>query len=261
MGLYRATTSGSAIYSVSRTGTLLYSTAPVSDEARVVRPRGEADGTPRRAGSPFQLSASPRTAPGSPSMSTTPAAPTSPDLDRGRRAGGPDKAHVGPEKQRRRRLVSGRVSRSRFNPIGSIRPDISTRGRRSAAEGAADRYRQPDHPAGLVEGRPIHRLHGSGAGAGNRSMQISARPGAPPQRPISIIAPRSPNDYGSARISPDGRWIAYAWTNPVGARSTPCRSRTERAGFRSRAPAESNPSLEPRRAASFSYSDLSEAWS
>ena len=45
-------------------------------------------------------------------------------------------------------------------------------------------------------------------GAGNRSMQISgASTGGPPQ--TFVIAPRSPNDYGSARISPDDRWIAY----------------------------------------------------
>jgi hypothetical protein len=39
-------------------------------------------------------------------------------------------------------------------------------------------------------------------------MQLSAIPVAPPHQPI-VVAPRSVNDYGTARFSPDGKWVAY----------------------------------------------------
>ena len=44
--------------------------------------------------------------------------------------------------------------------------------------------------------------------AGTRLMQMSAMPLAGDRKPF-VILPRSPNDFGTARFSPDGYWVAY----------------------------------------------------
>jgi Tol biopolymer transport system component len=45
-------------------------------------------------------------------------------------------------------------------------------------------------------------------GAGNRLMQLSILPVAPPGKALTLL-PRAANDFGSASFSPDGRWVAY----------------------------------------------------
>jgi Tol biopolymer transport system component len=45
-------------------------------------------------------------------------------------------------------------------------------------------------------------------GTGDRLMQLSILPVAPPGKPRTLL-PRAANDFGSASVSTDGRWVAY----------------------------------------------------
>ena len=51
-------------------------------------------------------------------------------------------------------------------------------------------------------------VYGDREAAGSRLMQISCLSLTPPRKPFTIL-PRSPNDFGLVRLSPDGRWMTY----------------------------------------------------
>ncbi len=117
------------------------------------------------------------------------------------------------------RLTSGPGSNS--NAIWS--PDGSRIAFQTDRKHQADIYVRPASGAGAEEvfsdeeGQRIPQdwssdgrfiLYADREAAGGRLMQVSVLPLEGDRKPFTLI-PRSPNDIGSVRLSPDGRWVSY----------------------------------------------------
>jgi eukaryotic-like serine/threonine-protein kinase len=197
---------GASDYSVSRDGALLYSSSQFQTRLEWLDREGKAKGSFGEPGAHFSIRLSPdgaRIAFDSYDARANLSEVWIGDVTRGvqtKLTTGPSN-NAGP-------VWSPDGSRVAFQSDREHQADIVVRsaGGSSPEEQLTDSDSQSIPSDWSADGRYI--LYLDREPVGNRQMQLSAIPVDPPRRPITI-AGRSPNDFFTARFSPDGRWVAY----------------------------------------------------